>query len=138
MSTRRRATRALEHELPTHELAVVLADSPRGGRESGIGCEGTLRPFPHIPEHAASEPWDDRPGVIELVADQRVGGNGEILPFGFGWQTCACPAREGVRLKIADVRDGRRPVDFAATAEGELSPVFAPVKWCCDALALGW
>ena len=51
---------------------------------------------------------------------QRVGGGGEILPFGFGREPRAGPAGERVGFVIADVGDRRGPIDFAASAKREL------------------
>src|SRR4051812_2304706 len=73
---RRRAAGALQHELAGHELAVVLANGPLGGREAGVRSEGALSPFPDVAEHAAAGLRQDGRGLVELIAKAGVGGGG--------------------------------------------------------------
>src|SRR5215210_4899932 len=116
VAARSGATRALEHQLAAHELAVIFADGAGCWSEARVGGKGALRPFPHVAEHAAAGRGDERARFIELIAQARVGGGGEVLPFGCGWKPGACPARERIRFIEAHVRDGCRLVDLAAAA----------------------
>ena len=50
MAARRRAGAAAQHELPTHELAIILADRTLDRAEAGIGPIGAPRPFPDVAE----------------------------------------------------------------------------------------
>src|SRR4051812_18083533 len=68
---RRRAACPLQHELAAHELAIVLAHSPFGGRVARVGREGALGPLPHIAEHAAPGARHNRSRLIQLVAKLR-------------------------------------------------------------------
>src|SRR6185295_6375114 len=98
--------------------------------------EGALRPFPDIAEDATARAGQDGPGDVELVADQRIGRGREILPLGLGRKPGSGPAGEGVGLIMVDVGDRRRPVDLAASGEGELGAVLMPVKRRADPLLL--
>src|SRR5207253_8331003 len=69
MAARRRAARALQHELPAHELAVIFADRALGRSEAGVGREAGLRPLPHVAEHPAAKARSDRAGPVQLVAE---------------------------------------------------------------------
>ena len=120
MPARRCAARALQHELPAHELAIILAD--RAGRR-GRSLGRTRRRSGSIPRHRRTfrrRARQDGAGLVELVADHGIGGRGEILPLGLGRQACARPAGKGVGLEIADVRDRSGPVDLAPSAKREL------------------
>ena len=77
-------------------LPLYSPTAPSAGSEAGVGRKGALRPFPDVAEHAAAGPRDDGAGLVELVAEIRVGGGGEILPFGFGREPRAGPAGESV------------------------------------------
>src|SRR5207248_11547895 len=93
-------------------------------------------PFPDVAEDSAAGLGSYCACAIELIAEPRIGGTGEALPLGFGRQPRPGPAGEGVGLEIADVGDGRGPVDCAAAAEREFGPAVAPVQWRRDLLAL--
>src|SRR5579884_3894381 len=68
------AARALQHELPRHELAIIFADRAFGRSEAGVGRKGALRPFPDIAEQvAAAGARHYRFGFIQLIASVRVG-----------------------------------------------------------------
>ena len=104
---------AAQHHLIDHELAVVLAE--RAGRrpdspDRRIGAAG---PLP-----------DDAEGVVERAGTRR------DLPFGFGRQILAGPARESIGLVIADMTnrlrriDRRRPPSVIANqAPSTLAPI---------------
>src|SRR6185503_6840430 len=136
MTARCGAACAFQNILAAHELAVVLADGSFGLGKTGVGSEGALRPFPDVAEDSAAGTGNNSGGIVELIADQRIGGGAEVLPFGFGREACAGPAGERVRFKIADVRDGSRPVDLAASTERELRAILAPVQRGDDAFLL--
>jgi hypothetical protein len=78
------AARAFQHQLPAHELAVVLAHRPLGGSKAGVRREGALGPFPDIAKYPAAGLWDDRPGRVELVADRIVRVLSDVFPYGLG------------------------------------------------------
>src|SRR5687768_12007196 len=80
---RRGAAGAFQHELPAHELAVILADRALHGREAGVGKEARTGPFPHVAEDVAGRARHDGFGAVELVAEMGVGRRGEIFPLGF-------------------------------------------------------
>src|SRR5690242_11272845 len=67
VTTRRGAAGALQHELPAHELAVVLADRALGGLEAGEAEIGARRPFPHVAKNAAARSRHDRVRVVQLI-----------------------------------------------------------------------
>src|SRR3546814_3339744 len=75
-------------------------------------CSSDL-PFPHAAEHllqvrvAVLRRRLDRAGRIELLAAIQIEPRGRRLPFLFGGQARAGPAREGVGLEEADVRHRR-------------------------------
>src|SRR3982750_3852572 len=51
---RRRATRALQNELPAHEFAIIFAHRAFRRGEARIGSETALGPFPDVAEEAAT------------------------------------------------------------------------------------
>ena len=98
MPARRGAARALQDELPAHELAIIFADRALGGREAGVGSKGALRPFPDVAEHAAAGRGATAPASSSWLPMIGIGRSGEILPFGFGRQARAGPAGVGIGL----------------------------------------
>src|SRR5262249_13984437 len=82
------------HQLVDRELAVVFAERALDGAIAGVGGIGAAGPLP-----------DDAEGVVELTC-----ASGDF-PFHFGRQMAASPARERIRLVIADMADGRVGVD---------------------------
>src|SRR3954447_13526020 len=135
VAPRSRAARALEHQLPAHELAVIFADCAIRRGEAGVGSESALSPFPDVTEHPVTRPRGNRTGRVQLVAEARIGRRGEAFPLCLRRQSRPGPAGECVRLIITDVCDGSGPVDVAAAAERELAVRPAPVKRSPDALA---
>src|ERR1700730_2219772 len=81
---------AAQHQLIDHELAVVFAERALDRPIAGIGGIGASRPLPDDPE-----------GVVEMA-----GASGDF-PFHLGRQMLSLPARERVRLVIADMADRR-------------------------------
>src|SRR5450631_351854 len=73
--------RAAQHQLINHELAVIFPERALDRPVAGIGGVGAAGPLPDDPER-----------VIELA------GSSCDLPFHFGRQMPAAPAREGIRL----------------------------------------
>ena len=98
---------AAQHQLVDHELAVIFAQRTLDGAVAGVGGVGAAGPLP-----------DDAEGVVELA------GAGGDLPFHFGRQMAAGPARERVRLVIADMADRGDRVDRLQSAERH-DPPFA-------------
>src|SRR5260221_11349484 len=86
--------RAAQHQLINHELAVIFPERALDRPVAGIGGVGAAGPLPDDPER-----------VVEMA------GSSCDLPFHFGRQMLAAPAREGVRLIIADVADGGGGID---------------------------
>ena len=136
MPARCRAARTFQDELAAHELTVVFADGAFRGCEAGVGAECALGPLPNIAEYSAASAGSDSACLVELVAETRVGGDGEIFPFRFGRKPRSRPAGECIGLEIGDVGDGRRPIDLAPSAEREFSILFTPVERSGDGLAL--
>src|SRR5580693_8367354 len=79
---------AAQHQLIDHELAVVFAERAFNGAVAGVGRIGAAGPLP-----------DDAEGVVELA------GARSDFPLHFGREVPASPARERIRLIIADVTD---------------------------------
>src|SRR5580700_7998656 len=101
----RRQRRAAQYHLVDHELAVVLAERAGRGLVTGIWGVSAASPLP-----------DDAESVIEHAA---FGGD---LPFALGRQILAGPARERVRLVIADMAHRCRGIDPAQTAQRHRVP----------------
>src|SRR3546814_14709904 len=102
--------------VPTHSFPTRLTsdlDRARRGAETGIGAVGAAGPFPHAAEHllqvrvAVLRRRLDRAGRIELLAAIPIEPRGRRLPFLFGWQARAGPARAGVGLEGAEFRHRR-------------------------------
>src|SRR3546814_17000521 len=110
MAARGRAAAAAQHELAAHKLAIIFADRARRGAETGIGAVGAAGPFPHAAEHllqvrvAVLRRRLDRAGRIELLAAIPIATRGRRLPFLFGGQARAGPAREGVAPDEPELR----------------------------------
>src|SRR5262249_14339501 len=96
---------AAQHQLIDHELAVVLAKRTFDGAVSRVGAVGAACPLP-----------GDAECIIELARTCR------YLPFRFGRQMLAAPARERVRLVVADMTDRRVKIDRLQAAEGHDLP----------------
>ena len=133
MAARRGAARALEHQLPAHELAIILADRAVGRSEAGVRGKGARGPFPDVAEQAVAGSRRYSARLVELVAKIGIGRSGEALPFGFGRKPRAGPARERVGFVKTDVGDRGGPIDLASPAKRELGPVVAPVERTGDA-----
>src|SRR5262245_42119990 len=104
---------AAQHHLVDHELAVVLAERALGRAEARVGQIGAARPLP-----------DRAEGIVEQACAR---GH---LPFGFGRQVLAGPAREGIGFVVADVADWEIWIDRPTPAERERMPdavVLAPI-----------
>src|SRR6185503_201675 len=136
MTARCGAACAFQNILAAHELAVVLADGSFGLGKTGVGSEGALRPFPDVAEDSAAGTGNNSGGIVELIADQRIGGGAEVLPFGFGREACAGPAGVGVGFEITDVSNRSRPIDLAPAPEREFRTVVTPVERSGDAFLL--
>src|SRR5690348_16932798 len=105
VSGRSRARTAAQYPLPTHELAVVLAERTGGGPVARITHVGAGRPFPHVAEHlerlraiAVCRQWTQHAGTDEIAFDGNVVSH--RFPFHFGRQPRAGPAREGIGFEI--------------------------------------
>src|SRR6516164_3219492 len=90
MAVRGCKRRAAQHQLIDHELAVVFPERTFDRAVTGVGGVGAAGPLP-----------DDSEGVVEMIAA------GRDFPFHLRRQMAASPAREGVRLVVADVADRR-------------------------------
>src|SRR6266567_6704285 len=91
---------AAQYQLVDHELAVVFAERALDGAVTGIRGIRTAGPLP-----------DDAEGIVQLAGARR------NLPFHLGRQMTASPARERVRLVIADMADRGHRVDRLQAAE---------------------
>jgi hypothetical protein len=145
MAARRGATRALEHALARHELAIIFADRACGGAEARIGEIGAHRPFPDIAEHlpqpglspVARRTRADGACFVELVAAGGVAASRRRLPFPLGRQPRARPAGKSVGLIMADLACRRGGVDRMQTIQREGGPVrtvMTPVERGLDAV----
>lgn len=94
VATRRDARATTQDVLAAHELAVVLANCPFSGSETGVRSIVVPRPFPDITE-----------GLRKDARGRRA--TRSHLPFGFGRQTRLGPACKGLGLKEAHMTDGR-------------------------------
>src|SRR5579859_7230700 len=110
MTRRRHAGTAAQHELPGHELAVVLTDCALDRAKPRIGREAAAGPLPDVPVDLAQPAvgWQcgsgpQAPGVDEVALQRFVACR--MLPLELGRQTPACPARKCIRLEVADMRN---------------------------------
>ena len=72
MAARGRAARALEDELPAHELAVIFAHRALCRLEARIGQIGAAGELPAIAEQSGRADRMDRACSVELVAFARL------------------------------------------------------------------
>src|SRR5688500_6169843 len=81
-----RAAGALQQHLAAHELAIIFANRALLGLEAGVGKESRAGPLPHIAERPAARFGEDRAGLVQLVAEARVGRTEGGLPLRLGRQ----------------------------------------------------
>jgi hypothetical protein len=117
MSWRRRRRTAAKHKLVTHEFAVVLAHGSRCGCKSGVAEIGRGSPPPSLAEalHQSRRHTDS------------------MLPFGFGRQPRARPARVGIGLKKTDMTHRRIQIERPRSVQRKFGPcatLFPPVQRC--------
>src|SRR5882672_2660743 len=137
MSVRSRARTTAQHILIAHELAVVLANGAFGGLVTRIWRVRASRPFPEVAEHLCqfARPLRDQGPWVKVLLLDKIAGKRKIgrryLPFRFGRQASARPARVSVGFKITHVTDRLGRIYFAQTGESEAEPVaisLLPVK----------
>src|SRR5262245_25173447 len=137
---------AAQDELIAHELAVVLPQGPGRRAVTGIGRIVARRPLPDVAIQLTEVPPVGHCGRwcrMKMAAFQEVSHHlhsaSGCLPFRLRRQTSACPAREGIRLVIADMADRLSPIERPQSCKGHhlpLAGLLSPVKGRAPALGL--
>jgi hypothetical protein len=132
---------ATKNALVNHEFAVVFTQRAFWWPKPRIRREIRCRPLPDVAPDAMPRQRSQRSSIISIahkVARDRMVAKGNFM-LGFGWQSCVCPAGEGIRLIIADVDNWSIEGNRLRSAK-RISPPFIvflpPIKWVLPSLTL--
>src|SRR4051812_21236238 len=119
------ARSAAQHELVTHEFAVVFADCASCRRKSRISNVGTRGPLPNVSEHLLQTltrsglrtkllGFKERPVAWYLRSRD--------FPFIFSWQASLAPVGESIGFVITDVANRGRGIYLSHSVVAEIEP----------------